>query len=134
MSTSGITGFELERRERMAANEITMKSLGVRTSAELLADTVKKSKLQEAQKRQRPKVAVDGPPKKSARLALASKVLTTGGQQSENADNGHCNEELDDDCAEEEDADEELRRSRGSGTLHLDLKIWHSFSSQTLPH
>ena len=115
MSSSGLTRYELQRQERIAANEITRKSMGVTTSAELFADRVKQPQLQEAQKRQRPKVAVDGPPKKSVRLALASKVLTTERQQSENADNGHCNEELDDDCAEEEDADEELIRPKGSG-------------------
>ena len=115
MSSSGLTHYELERIERMAANEITRQSLGVTTYAKLLADRVKKPQLQEAQRRQQPKVGVDGPLKKSARLALASQVPTTGRQQSENADNGHCNEELDDDCAEEEDADEELRRPNGSG-------------------
>ena len=110
MSSFGLTHYELERIERMAANEITRK-----LQPKLLADRVKKPQLQEAQRRQRPKVGGDGPPKKSARLALASQVPTTGRQQSENADNGHCNEELDDDCAEEEDADEELRRPKGSG-------------------
>ena len=115
MSTPGLTLYELERHDRIAANEIAKKSLGLTTSAEVLADRVKKAQLQQAQRRQRPDVAVVGPPKKSARLAC--KVPTTsrnGEQRSENEDMCHRNEELDGDCEEEEDADEELRPT-GSG-------------------